>query len=150
MTTEDSMSEQNKEIAGRIWEEVWNRGNIGVADQLVAANIVLHDPAQTFEPGLAGFKKHVTEVRAAFPDIHFTVEDMVVEGDNVVSRWSAQGTHRGDFLGVPATGQRVTVTGIVVSHYAGGKNVETWSNWDTLGLLQQLGVVPAKAKGAGR
>ena len=144
------MSEQNKEIARRIFDEVWNEGNIDVADQLVGTNFVLHDPAQNLDKDLAGFKKHVAGVRAAFPDIHFAVEDMVAEGDKVVSRWSAQGTHRGDFLGVGATGKRMTVTGIVVTRHANGKNVETWSNWDALGLLQQLGAVPGKAKGAGR
>jgi predicted ester cyclase len=75
---------------------------------------------------------------------------MLAQGDKVVSRWSAQGTHRGDFLGVRATGKQMTVTGILVTRHANGKNVETWSNWDALGLLQQLGAVPAKAKGAGR
>jgi steroid delta-isomerase-like uncharacterized protein len=144
------MSEQNEEIVRRIFDEVWNKGNIDVADQLVGANFVLHDPAQTLDRDLAGFKKHIAEVRAAFPDIHFTVEDMLAQGDKVVSRWSAQGTHRGDFLGVRATGKQMTVTGILVTRHANGKNVETWSNWDALGLPQQLGAVPAKAKGAGR
>jgi len=136
------MSKQNQEIFSQIWEEVWNKGNIGAADKLIASNYSHHDPAQKFEPGLAGFKKRVSEVRAAFPDIHFTVDEMISEDDKVVSRWTAHATHKADFLGVPATGKRIVTTGIAISRYADGKTVETWSNWDALGLLQQLGAIP--------
>ena len=81
----------------------------------------------------------------AFPDLHFVLNQMIASGDYVVTRWTATGTHRGDLMGIPATGKQVTVSGITISHVKNGKVVEEWSNWDTLGMLQQLGVVPEMA-----
>ena len=80
--------------------------------------------------------------RGAFPDLHFTLEDVIGEGDRVVVRWTATGTHKAEVMGVPATGKRVAVTGIEVSRFADGKLAETWVNWDALGLLRQLGAIP--------
>jgi predicted ester cyclase len=78
----------------------------------------------------------------AFPDLHFTIEDQIAEGDKVVNRVTARGTHLGDFRGIPPTGKQVTVAGITIDRIAGGKLVESWTSWDFLGILQQLGVVP--------
>ena len=81
--------------------------------------------------------------RSAFPDIQFTIEDLIAEGDKIVTRYTARGTHRGDLQGIPPTGRQVTVTGIIISRFANGKFVEGWLDFDALGMLQQLGVIPA-------
>jgi steroid delta-isomerase-like uncharacterized protein len=142
--------EENKALARRIPEEVFNQGNLAVADEVMAADYVEHVPVPPGIPvGLAGFKQFITALRAAFPDFHYTVEDEIAEGDRVVQRLTAQGTQRGDFMGVPATGKHATWTEIHVSRIAGGKLVEHWANLDQLGMLQQLGVIPMPGQ-AGR
>jgi len=95
--------------------------------------------------GPAGVKELIAGYRAAFPDIHVTIEDQIADGDLVVSRWSAKGTHQGELMGIPATGKHATVTGITIDRIADGLIVESWNNWDTLGLMQQLGAIPAPA-----
>ena len=80
----------------------------------------------------------------AFPDIQMTVEEQVAEGDRVVTRWSAQGTHEGELMGVPASGKQVTVSGITIARLADGKIQEEWSNWDGLGLMEQIGAMPGE------
>ncbi len=87
--------------------------------------------------------------RSAFPDLQATVEDQVAEGDKVASRFTFRGTHRGELAGIPPTGNQVEVTGIVISRIEGGKGAEDWSNYDALGMMQQLGVVPPPGQGAG-
>src|SRR5688572_17801988 len=138
------MSARNKLVARRAVDEVWNRGNLAAADELVAGDYVGHSSPSTDEThGPAGYKQFYAALRAAFPDIRFTVEDQVAEGDRVVTRWTAHATHTGEFRGIPPTGKRGSVTGITIDRVAGGKLVECWTNADDLGLLQQLGVVPA-------
>jgi steroid delta-isomerase-like uncharacterized protein len=135
-------TEENKANNRRIYEEVWNGGNLAVIDELFAANSVFHDPA-TILHGPAGFKAYVTMYRSAFPDTDFTIEDVIAEGDKVVTRWTARGTHKGELQGIPPTGKKVAVTGIVVTHLSNSKLVEGWSNFDALGMLQQLGMIPS-------
>jgi len=138
---EFSMStEENKAMDRRFFEEVWNRGNLAVVDELMSSDFKSHDP--TIAAGSAGFKHFVSLFRAAFPDVHITIEDQLAEGDKVVTRWTARGTHKGDLMGIAPTGKQVTVTGINIGRVEGGKFVEGWFNIDDLGLLQQLGVVP--------
>ena len=136
------MSEQNKAIARRGYKEIWSKGDLAVVDEIYAPNVVLHDPSAPGVQGHEGIKQLVTMNRTAFPDLHFTIEDQIAEGDKVVTRWMAGGTHQGEFNGIPATGRKGSVTGITISRIAGGKIVEENTNWDTLGLLQQLGVIP--------
>jgi predicted ester cyclase len=95
--------------------------------------------------GIAGEKQAVGLYRTAFPALHFTIEDLIVEGDRVVVRWPSRGTHLGELMGMPPTGQQRSPTGISILHCAGGKICEHWHNWDTLGLMQQLGVIPQPA-----
>ncbi len=140
------MSADNKAVFRRLIREVWNKGNLNIAGEIVATNHVSHDPAIAHEDGLGGFKNHVTRVRTAFPDIEFKIEDILEDGEKVITRWTASGTHRGAFLGVPAAGKQFTVTGITVLRFARGKIVEDWVNWDALGLMQQLGAVPASGQ----
>ena len=138
-------TEENKAIARRLYE-TFNRaistGNMSLLDEVLAADGVDHNPAPGQAPGLEGVKQVFSQFLAAFPDLQFTVEDMIAEGDKVASRITTRGTHKGDFQGIPATGKQVTQTGIDIVRIAGGKVVERWGEFDNLGLLQQLGVIP--------
>jgi steroid delta-isomerase-like uncharacterized protein len=135
-------TEQNKANARRGFEEVWNQGKLAVVDELTDPNVVLHDPTMTMH-GSEQFKQFVMMYLSAFPDAHFTVEDQIAEGDKVVTRYTARGTHRGTLMGIAPTGKQVVVTGIAIDHYANGKVVEGWGSYDLLGMMQQLGVIPA-------
>jgi steroid delta-isomerase-like uncharacterized protein len=135
------MSEQNKTLVRRILEEVWNRGNFPVVEELIARDYVGHSSAETH--GREGYKQFFAAQRRAFPDIQYTIEDQVAEGDKVVTRWKARGTHTGEFRDIPPTGKQVAVTGITIFRIVGGNVVECWTNVDELGMLQQLGVIPA-------
>jgi len=132
-------TEENKAVVRRIFEEVWNKGNLAVAGELMAD--VLHSAGQEHK-GLEGLKQMVTMYRTAFPDSNITIEDMVAEGDKVVCRYAMRGTHKGDYMGIAATGKQVNIMGISIHRFAGGKEAEVWAIEDMLGMMQQLGVVP--------
>jgi len=134
-------TEQNKMLARRLFEEVWNSKNLAALDELVAPNFVFHNSVQTLY-GPEGFKQFATTFHTAFPEAHFTIEDVIGEGDTVALRWTARGTHKGELLGIPPTGKQVTVSGITVTLVSDGKSVESWGEFDALGMLQQVGVIP--------
>jgi len=137
-------AEENKAISRRFIEEIWSKGNLPVVDEIIAANFVRHDPADAAPvSGCEGIKQVVAMYRTAFPDLKFTVEEQIAEGDKVVTRWTSNATHQGELLGIPATGKKTSVTGIHIARLAGGKVVEEWNNWDTIGLMRQLGVISA-------
>lgn len=136
------MSERNKMLVRRAVEEVYNQGNLDVVDEIVASDFVIHSSSEDIH-GPEGTKQYVAMLRAAFPDLHISITDQIAEGDRVATRWIAQGTHTGAFQGIPPTGKPVRVTAIDIDRVANGKVVECWTNVDELGLLQQLGVVPA-------
>jgi steroid delta-isomerase-like uncharacterized protein len=145
------MSEENKAIARRLMEDVWSKGNLSLVDQLISINYTHHDTSTPdFGPGPEGERKRVTLYRSAFPDLQFTVEDVIAEGDTVSIRWSSHGTHQGPLSGIAPSGKNASVSGITLARFSGGKMVESWVNWDALGLLQQLDIVPVlfKARGA--
>jgi predicted ester cyclase len=136
-------TEENKAAMRRIPEEVFNRGDLGGADEVIAADYIEHFPSVPGLPtGIAGLKAFVTALREAFPDFRYTVEDEIAEGDTVVQRITGRGTMRGAFLGMPPTGKQATWTEIHIARAAGGKLVEHWAAIDQLGMLQQLGVIP--------
>ncbi len=137
----------NKDIVRRVLEEIYNQGNLDVADETFAADYIWHNVSGPDVHGPEGMKQHAIMVRNAFPDIHITAEDMIAEGDRVATRWTIVGTHKGEFVGIPPTGVQVTFTGILISRIADGKIVEEWENSDVLGLMQQLGVIPSSEKG---
>ena len=139
-------SEQNKTIVRRALEEPWT-GNLDVVDELIASDYIGHDPA-TPEPlrGPEGVKQFIATYLAAFPDARITVEEQLAEGDLVATRWSGRGTHEGELMGIEPTGKQATVSGLTISRLQGGKIVEEFQNWDTFGLMQQLGAVPALAR----
>ena len=134
-------TEENKAIMRRIFE-LFNTGNLALAEEVLAADVVDHQAPPGIEPGLAGFKQLVTMFRSAFPDIQMTIEDIIAEGDKVVARSTMRGTHQGEFMGIPPTGKQFSATSIDIVRFAGGKGVEHWGNSDDLGMLQQLGVIP--------
>ena len=140
------MSEENKAVVRRFIEEVWNSGNLDVIDELIAENHVDHDPAQAGSPGgRQGVRAFVEMYRAAYPDTRLAIGEMIAEGDLVAMTWTATGTHRGELMGIAPTGRSVTVTGMGVDRISGGQIVESWANYDALGMLAQLGAIPAPA-----
>jgi steroid delta-isomerase-like uncharacterized protein len=137
-------TEENKALARRFTEEGFSTGNLALADEIVAPNFVNYDPGTPPLPsGPEGYKQLVTAYHTAYPDLQMNVEDLFAEGDKVAVRWAARGTHTGQLGDIPPTGKQMTITGISVLTIAGGKVTEQYTNWDTLGMLQQLGVVPA-------
>lgn len=132
----------NKDLARRIIEEAWNKGNFTVLDELYAREYVHHDPNTPDVRDLPGFRKWVTAVRAAFPDFHVTAEEMFEDGGATITRWTATGTHKGTFMEIPATGKKVTNTGITIHRFRDGKIAEGWWAYDAVGLMRQLGVIP--------
>jgi steroid delta-isomerase-like uncharacterized protein len=142
------MTEENKALVRRITEEVANRGNLAVVDELVAPEYVGHSsthPAGEAR-GREGYRGFYQILRGAFPDVEFTIEDLIAEGDRVVSRWQARGTHLGEFRGLPPTGKSGAVAGTSVFRISDGRIIECWTNADDLGLLQLVGAIPAPAQ----
>jgi steroid delta-isomerase-like uncharacterized protein len=144
------MSEENKAILRRVTDEVFGQGNLDLVDELFAADYVLHDPGI---PGgeLRGpedFKQRwVSMFRTAYPDLQLSVEDQIAEGDKVVARYTGRGTHQGELMGIPPTGNEVSVGGIIISRVSGGRVEEEWNSFDALGMMQQLGVIPPPGQG---
>jgi len=136
------MSTEQKKANDRRLIEGLNQGNVNVFDELMVLTFVDHEASTTMQ-GLEAFKQFVSAYLTAFPDLHFTIEDQIAEEDKTTLRYTARGTHRGDLMGIPPTGKQVTVTGIFITRWANGKAEESWFNFDALGMLQQLGVVPA-------
>ena len=138
------LSENNKTVARRFFEEVFGEGKLNVLDEIIAKDHVNSGPGSL--PGLPtgpeGTKQLVTVYRNAFPDVHFTIDEQIAEGDKVVTRWTAHGTHQGELAGIPATGNLSTVTGIAVDHIVNGKIAESWGIFDQFLMMQQLGVIP--------
>jgi steroid delta-isomerase-like uncharacterized protein len=137
-----------KAIEHRFFEE-WNKGKtaaMAVTDELCATNIAYHSGGGEEIRGLKDFKQFVSEFYSAFPDLHFTIDDMVVEGDKAAARWTMTGTHKGEFRGISPTNKKVTIWAISIDRFAGGKVVETWERFDTMGLMQQLGLAPPLGK----
>jgi predicted ester cyclase len=136
-------TEENKAIIKHVSEQAVGGGDLSVMDELVADDFVDHSALPGTPPGREGAKAFVRVFHAAFPDLSLTNEEIVGEGDKVVHRYVLRGTHRGEFMGIPPTGNRIEVHGIDELRVFGGKIVERWGQVDQLGLMQQLGVVPS-------
>jgi steroid delta-isomerase-like uncharacterized protein len=144
------MSEENKASFRRMFEEVMNQGNFSLIDELVAPDMVEHEELPPEIPaGREGIKVFFTMFRGAFPDLNATIDEVIAEGDKVVARSTWSGTHQGEFMGIPATGKRVSFGVIDIMRFADGVVVEHWGQMDSLGMMQQLGVVPAPGEGGG-
>ena len=137
------MSEENKALARR-----WNRifeGDLAIAHDIIDDDCVYHDGPPDILAGPDGVKEWAIMFRNGFPDLHITEEQFLSEGDRVVGRFVAQGTHQGEFMGVRATGNEITISGINIMRIADGKIVEHWVNLDAMGVMQQIGAIPASS-----
>ena len=134
--------EDNKAIVRQYYAEVLTKGNVAAIDSFVSPTYIGHDPAAPDAQGTVGLKQRVTRMRTAFPDLQVKVEDMVAEGDKVATRFTLQGTHKGEFGGVAPTGKHVTWTATSIIRLEDGKFAEGWANADDLGRMRQLGALP--------
>jgi hypothetical protein len=144
-------TEQNKVTAGRWFSDVIAQGRLDVADEIFAANHIIHDPHAPpagWPNGPEGLKMVASVFGGGFSGWNITLEDQIAERDRVATRWTASATHTGPVMGMPPTGNVVRVTGVNVARFADGKIVESWFNFDMLTLLQQLGAIPAPEHGS--
>jgi steroid delta-isomerase-like uncharacterized protein len=143
-------TEENKAIVRRFLEGIFSQGNPDVVDELAGPDFVVHDPSsEAGQVAAEGVKESIAWSHSAFPDLRVTIEDQVAEGDKVATRWRVRGTHQGEMMGVSATGKQVTFTGTQTDYISGGKIVESWSNWDTLGMVGQIGAGPVPERQTG-
>lgn len=141
-------TEENTARYRRFQEEIWNKHNLAVIDELAAPTFVRHEPASPGPvQGPEGLKQFVGMIFAGIPDASLTIEDAVSEGDKVVVRWKAGGTMQGEMMGMAPTGKQATISGINIGRFEGGQVVEEWASWDVLGMLQQFGLVPTPGAG---
>jgi steroid delta-isomerase-like uncharacterized protein len=136
--------EENKAVVRRVVEtfgHLWRTGNMDLLDTIFPDTFVNHTPGMP--PGREGFKQVLPAYLTAFPDLTITPEDMIAEGDKVVLRLTSRGTHQGEMMGIPPTGRPITVSEIHIYRIADGQVVERWGVFDALGMLQQIGAVPA-------
>lgn len=145
--------EQNKGIVQRIFKEFWLDGRTSALDQLLAPDITNHELSKDAVTGRAAYKEWATDFRqvttTGFPDRELVVDALVAEGDLVAKRWTFRGTHTGEYMGVPASGKRIVMSGITIYRIVGSQVRETWWSYDALGMMQQLGVIPAPAEQVG-
>jgi steroid delta-isomerase-like uncharacterized protein len=143
------MSEGNKALA-RSWADIWNQGNLDLVDEIYAPDYVNHDLTMPEDVrGVEDVREFYRRYLSAFSDAEITIEDQLAEGDKVVTRWTARGTHKGELMGVPPSGKRVEVAGITIGRIEGGKVAEEWDSYDALGLMQQIGAIPELGEQAG-
>ncbi len=136
------MSREDNKALVRRWIEALNKQNLAAFDELCAPDFVHHSPSITVQ-GLEAYKQAISGEFTAFPDMRFTIEDILAEGDAVAVRLTGHGTHQGNLQGIPPTGKQATIPGMTIYRIADGKLAEQWESLDDLGLLQQLGVIPA-------
>jgi steroid delta-isomerase-like uncharacterized protein len=135
--------EKNAAAMKRFYDEVVNKGNLKLIDDLVAAEFVDHEEFSGMKPGREGLKEFFTMFRAAFPDLHFQVTDMAAKGDKVWAYITIHGTHKGQFMDMAATGKKIEVKGFDIVRFVNGKAVEHWGLTDSMTMMQQLGAMPA-------
>jgi ketosteroid isomerase-like protein len=146
-------TEQNKTTASRWFLDIITHGQLAVADEIFAVNHIIHDPHAPpggWPNGPEGMKMVASVFGGGFSDWDITLEDQIAEGDKVATRWIASARHTGSLQGMPPTGKAVRVTGVNVTRFAEGKIAESWSNFDMLTLLQQLGASATPEQGAGK
>ena len=134
--------ETNKENFQRYLKDVWEGGNLAALEQYVSPRFANHNPVPGLDAGIAGERAVIEQFRRAFSDFSTNIETMIAEGDKVAVRWTATGTHTGQFAGVPPSGKAVTMIGVEHLRFADGKIEEVWINFDMAGLLMQLGAMP--------
>jgi steroid delta-isomerase-like uncharacterized protein len=136
------MSEEYKALERRMYEEIFNKKNMGAVEQFYATDWVCHPSPPGMPPGLDGMKQWHKLMNSAFPDMQVKLDDMLAEGDRIACRWTSTAMHKGEFMGMPPTNKQVAITGVHIDRIAGGKIVETWNYSDMMGVMQQLGMKP--------
>jgi steroid delta-isomerase-like uncharacterized protein len=141
--------DNNKQIVQRFMEDCWNNGRFDALSELVTDDCRIHDPVfPGLTSGAQNLRNHIESCRRAFPDLRFTIDDTIAERDEVVHQWTGTGTHNGDFLGMPPTNRRATVSGTSIYKLQGPKIVEMWSNWNLMSMMEQLGMATPTQAGA--
>ena len=141
------MPMENKAIIRRLYEEVWNKRKLKVVDELFSTSHALQDPIVSgSQVGPELYKGRVVELTTALPDLCFTIEDTIAEGNKVVACWTISGTHQSEYMGIPATGKKISIEGITIHHIKNGKILDSYSRWDVLGLMRQLGAIPGQSR----
>ena len=134
--------EENKAGQRRVWEEAFGKGNLEVIDELFAPSYSFKSPLGIDIKGAEGFKQNLAMMRSAFPDMNISIDDMLAVDEKVVTRFTMKGTFTGEMMGIPPTGKDISVSGIVITRWENGKEVQAWESIDTLGWYQQLGITP--------
>jgi len=138
------MSTENKNIVRRLYGEAWNKRKLELVAELISPSHALNDPfVSGSQIGPEMYRRRIQELTASFPDLHFSVEDLIAEKDKVVASWVISATHQGEFMNIPATGKKVSVEGITIHYIRDGKILDSNARWDAVGLLRQLGALPA-------
>ena len=145
--TRTATEEANIQVVRRFFEAGPSSGELGAADALLAPDFSLHTPLPTPGPGIGAMNNVIIACRAAFHGLHVTIEDMMADGDKVTCRFTARGVHNGEFMGVPPTGKKIVMTGIEIFRLRDGKITELWGEANLMGLMQQLGILPAPHQG---
>jgi steroid delta-isomerase-like uncharacterized protein len=139
--------QENMTTSRRFFEQVCTAGNLDTIDDLVMEDAVHRDRDAEEYHGPAGVREWISGYRSAFPDLRVSVEEQVAQGDSVATRWTTEGTHRGELWGIPPTGKRFTITGVTLDCFVDGRIAESKESWDALGMLRQLGVLPEQVGG---
>jgi steroid delta-isomerase-like uncharacterized protein len=140
------MSMENKAVIRRLYQEVWNERKLEVVDELLSASHALQDPVVSgSQVGPELYKRRVMEMTTGFPDLCFTIEDTIAEGEKFVTCWTISGTHQKEYMGIAATGKKISLEGITIHHIRKGKILDSYARWDVLGLMRQLGVIATKS-----
>lgn len=148
-TSPQDNKQENKQVVHRLIEEGWNQGKTNVVSELLANNCRFHDEVfPHLTSGADNLRRHIESCRVGFPDLKFSIDDTIAERDEVVVHWTARGTHKGSFLGMPASNKKSTVSGTSIYRLEGSKIVESWANWNLMSMMQQLGItsVPQEQK----
>jgi steroid delta-isomerase-like uncharacterized protein len=140
------MARDNKAISRQFIERVWNEGNLEAIDDLTTADVVLHDRDAGDHRGHEAVRAFVKTFKDAFPDSRYSIDEQIADGDTVVTRWTARGTHTGELMDIPPTGRNVIVSGTSIDHLADGRIRESTASWDALGMMQQIGAVPERGR----
>ena len=148
LDTSETRIDDNLKLVRRIFDEVWNIGNVSLIDELLAPSYVDHNPSPGAPPDRQGYQVMVNQFRSAFPDINFTFDQVLTEGDRVAIRLTGRGSHQGVFMGIAPTGKQVSFGGMTFLHMQDGKVTESWGISDIPGLMGQLGAVPGQSQPA--
>ena len=146
MSAQNTQPTDNRQIVQRFMDECWNQGDLNTVKELVAADCRYHDPVfPSLTSGAENIKNHIQNCRNGFPDLMVTIDDTIAERDEVVIHWTTTGTHKGQFLGMPPTNKKASVTGTSINRIEGSKIAEMWTNWNLMSLMEQLGIAMATA-----